>query len=134
MAAPAAAVVAFWLSWASAASGLPIPPGAPLPSVTLGDHIGAHPIGLREAWVGATDVRSGSIVLHPGWRGGNPDDDCLLAHESTHTLQALNRVPRECGESWEPAAYRVTALCYRAMGDKRLERWALREAGRHACR
>lgn len=110
---PSAALVAAMLHFASAVSGLPIPPDMPPPEITLASRVGS--VSLRpepDSFAGATNYATGAISLYAGW-SGTPEDVCLLAHELTHWLQRAHRVPEGCMRL-EPSAYRTTAACFRA--------------------
>lgn len=117
--------VAFWLAFASHASGLPIPPPAPLPTVIL---VPSLPPGRD----GETDLGTGLVRLLNRPRG-EADTDCLLAHELTHWLQVQNHQRFACTAAMEPLAYRVTAACFAMLQQPDSARWALRQAAAARC-
>lgn len=130
---PSAALVAFWLSFASAVSGMPIPYEAALPSVTVASRYQGYPLGGAAAR-GMTDMETGQIAVYLGWTATSNFGRCLLAHELTHWLQVVNRRRYVHASDIEPEAYLVTAECFRALGDRDNERWARGEAVRYARR
>lgn len=111
---PHAALVAALLAFASSVSGLPVPPDAKPPRITLSATSHGRPLGVNEPEAGITDIVTGSIDLYPEW-GRLRADNCLLAHELTHYLQAVNGVAfRMTPEARERQAYRVTRACFMA--------------------
>ena len=127
MPAVAAAVLAWALQFAIASSGLSVPSGAAPPIVTISQHqtLGHYADGDR--WIGVTyvDARPVEIELHRGWRAKSKIDRCVLAHELTHYLQAVNGLHYEPQSRAEPLAYRATAQCFEALHVSAGEvRWA----------
>lgn len=121
-------LVALWLLFASAVSGLPIPPGPP-PLVTLDE-----PAEPDHPTLGSTDLADGHIRLRPGWHGRSAADRCVLAHELTHWLQVRNGQDFPCSAGVEPPAYRVEALCFHILGQPQEETQMLNRAEMFQCR
>ena len=74
--------------------------------------LGHYAYGDHEPWAGMTDTVTGRIELHRGWNARSAEDRCILAHELTHFLQVRNGQHFNPEAGAEPAAYRVTALCF----------------------
>lgn len=131
---PSAALAAALLSYASAASGLPMPPHAQLPSIAVSAHrvLGHYADGRGAAWDGSTDPVTGAITLHAGFDPGDRSDRCLLAHELTHYLQVVNGLGYEPITRAEPLAYRVEAKCFAAYRMPLEARWAAAQAAEFA--
>lgn len=110
---PSAALVAGWVSWVAALTGLP--PAMPS-AVTVGQppHERIHPAG--HGGLQALTTADGHVYLHPGWREGDTLDDCLLAHELVHVAQfAAGRRPA-CVPEMERLAYAVQEICLARRG------------------
>ena len=134
MASVSAAVLAWALAFASASSGLPVPPDAAPPRVTISSRATLGHYADGDQWLGATRwwTVPVEIELHAGWRESDRQDRCILAHEFTHYLQEVNGRRYDPITRAEPLAYRTTAQCFEALGaDAGDVRWAWRQVARY---
>jgi hypothetical protein len=114
--APAAALVAALLAFASHVSGYSIPAGdTPVIHMVSEDPVMHHKLSRHAPEYGMTNKDTGEIYLSTEWRGDR-EDNCVLAHELTHWLQMKHRrfltglsVPRS-----EVEAYHTTLACFQA--------------------
>lgn len=100
-----AALVAAWLAFASAHSGLPIPANVSPPTVLT--------MPLRRDY-GLTFPRTHSVVIDSRL-ARRPFGQCVLAHELTHWLQSYDGVSGPA-KVVEPPAFRVDADCFDEIG------------------